>query len=115
MPFLKLTTNITLDEQMTTQLMQEFSSSLAKATGKPEQYVMVTVSGNNRMLFGASAAPLAYLECKSIGLTAQQAKVISSALSLIIIAKLGILADRIYIEFSNSPAEFWGWNGGTFG
>ncbi|MDD1626414.1 MAG: hypothetical protein LUQ26_02925 [Methylococcaceae bacterium] len=28
---------------------------------------------------------------------------------------LPLTGERIYIEFSNCPAEFWGWNGSTFG
>jgi hypothetical protein len=67
------------------------------------------------MLFGGSNQPLAYLECKSIGLGVTQAKSLSASISKLITGTLPLTAERIYIEFSNCPAELWGWNGSTFG
>ncbi|MDP3334282.1 MAG: phenylpyruvate tautomerase MIF-related protein [Methylococcaceae bacterium] len=115
MPFLKLSTNVTIEQSQSEQLLKELSQLLAKETGKPERYVMVQVTGGKAMLFGGSNQPLAYLECKSIGLTAAQAKVLSASLSKLLTSALSLTAERIYIEFSNCPAEFWGWNGSTFG
>jgi phenylpyruvate tautomerase len=66
MPFLKLSTNITIDQTQSEQLLSELSQLLAKETGKPERYVMVEMAGSKVMLFGGSNQPLAYLECKSI-------------------------------------------------
>jgi len=115
MPFLKLSTNVTIEQSQSEQLLKELSQLLAKETGKPERYVMVQVTGGKAMLFGGSNQPLAYLECKSIGLTAAQAKALSASLSKLLTNTLSLSAERIYIEFSNCPAEFWGWNGSTFG
>lgn len=115
MPFLKLSTNVTIEQSQSEQLLKELSQLLAKETGKPERYVMVQVTGGKTMLFGGSNQPLAYLECKSIGLTAAQAKALSASLSKLLTSALSLSAERIYIEFSNCPAEFWGWNGSTFG
>jgi phenylpyruvate tautomerase PptA (4-oxalocrotonate tautomerase family) len=55
------------------------------------------------------------MECKSIGLTDKQAKSLSASISALLKAELNISPDRIYIEFSNAPAAFWGYNGSTFG
>lgn len=115
MPFLKLSTNVAIEQSQSEQLLKELSQLLAKETGKPERYVMVQVTGGKAMLFGGSNQPLAYLECKSIGLTAAQAKALSASLSKLLTSSLSLTAERIYIEFSNCPAEFWGWNGSTFG
>lgn len=115
MPFLKLSTNVAIEQSQSEQLLKELSQLLAKETGKPERYVMVEVTGGKAMLFGGSNQPLAYLECKSIGLTAAQAKALSVSLSKLLTSALSLTAERIYIEFSNCPAEFWGWNGSTFG
>jgi len=52
---------------------------------------------------------------KVIGLSAAQAKSLSQSISQVLNTQLQISADRVYIEFSNCPAEFWGWNGSTFG
>lgn len=116
MPFLKLSTNIAIDEAQAEQLLSELSSLVSQETGKPERYVMVELSGDQAMLFGGSKQPLAYLECKSIGLNPAQAKALSASISRCLTKALPPLsAERIYIEFSNCAAEFWGWNGSTFG
>ena len=115
MPLLKLKTNVSIASDKTPQLMSELSQLLASETGKPERYVMVEIEGERNMLFGGSTDPLAYVECKSIGLSAVQAKSLSQSISEVLNSQLQINADRVYIEFSNCPAEFWGWNGSTFG
>ena len=115
MPLLKLRTNVSIASDKTPPLMSELSQLLASETGKPERYVMVEIEGDRNMLFGGSPDPLAYVECKSIGLSAVQAKSLSQSISEVLNAQLQINVDRVYIEFSNCPAEFWGWNGSTFG
>ena len=115
MPYLKLSTNVAIDDQKTQQLLSELSQLLAQQTGKPERYVMVELTANQAMMFAGSTEALAYLECKSIGLTTIQAKTLASALTKTLSSALPLSGDRIYIEFSNCPAEFWGWNGSTFG
>jgi phenylpyruvate tautomerase len=115
MPFLNLQTNVSVSKEQSAELLQQFSTLLAQATGKPERYVMVTLRGDQVMLFGGSSEPLAYLECKSIDLTSAQAKAISAAVTEVLKIQLKLSAERIYIEFSPCAPEFWGWNGGTFG
>jgi phenylpyruvate tautomerase len=115
MPFLKLSTNVEISESQSGQLLGDLSKLLAQQTGKPERYVMVEMASGKAMMFAGSSDPLAYLECKSIGLSTAQAKALSDALSKALATALSLSADRIYIEFSNCPAEYWGWNGSTFG
>ena len=115
MPLLKLRTNVSIASDKTSPLMSELSQLLASETGKPERYVMIEIEGERNMLFGGSPDPLAYVECKSIGLSSVQAKSLSQSISEVLNAQLQINAGRVYIEFSNCPAEFWGWNGSTFG
>lgn len=115
MPYLKLTTNIDVSPEQSSQLLAELSQLMAKETGKPERYVMVEIAGGQAMLFGGNSEPLAYLECKSIGLSAGQAKALAASIPKLLVAKLPLSPERIYIEFSHCPAEFWGWNGSTFG
>ncbi|MCK5831585.1 MAG: hypothetical protein KAH20_14925 [Methylococcales bacterium] len=115
MPYLKLRTNSSISKQQSSELLTQFSQLLAKETGKPERYVMVELEGDREMIFSGTNAPLAYIECKSIGLTSTQAKSLSASISQIICDKIKIPSDRVYIEFSQCPAEFWGWNGSTFG
>jgi phenylpyruvate tautomerase PptA (4-oxalocrotonate tautomerase family) len=115
MPFLKLSTNVEITEQQSKQLLGKLSQLVAQQTGKPERYVMVELTAGKTMMFAGSSDPLAYLECKSIGLSTTQATALAAALNPALTSALPIAADRIYIEFSNCPAEYWGWNGSTFG
>ena len=115
MPYLKLRTNTTISKQQSPELLTQLSQLLAKETGKPERYVMVELDSDREMIFSGTNEPLAYIECKSIGLSSDQAKSLSASISQLLIEKLQIPSERIYIEFSNCPAEFWGWNGSTFG
>jgi len=114
MPYVKINTNVEITSEKTLQLMTELSRLLAEETGKPERYVMVEMMGSKTMLFAGSPEPLVYVECKSIGLTPLMAKSLSSLMPKLFNAELSVKFERIYIEFSHCPPEFWGWNGGTF-
>jgi phenylpyruvate tautomerase len=115
MPYLKLNTNVPITSQQSPKLLSALSKLMVQETGKPERYVLVELMENKAMLFAGTDEPLAYLECKSIGLSASQAKSISAAVSKALEENLQLSGDRIYIEFSSCPAEFWGWNRSTFG
>ena len=81
MPYLKLNTNFTTDKEKSPQLLSELSQLMAQETGKSERYVMVEITAEKTMLFGGISDPLAYAECKSIGLSSPQAKSISASLA----------------------------------
>lgn len=115
MPYLNLKTNVAITPEQSPALLSQLSQLMAKTTGKPERYVLVELTENKAMLFAGTNQPLAYLECKSIGLTSTQAKTLSAAISEALKENLHINSERVYIEFSNCPGEFWGWNGSTFG
>ncbi len=115
MPYLSLNTNIELDDSQTSGLLEDMSLVVATATGKSEGYIMTEIESAKSMMFAGSRDPLAYLECKSIGLTSTQAKNLSASISQLLQSKLKIPVERVYIEFSHCPAELWGWNGSTFG
>lgn len=115
MPYLKLSTNVSIAAEQTPELLQQFSQLMAQKTGKPEAYVMIEIAANQAMLFAGSSEPLAYLECKNIGLAVAQTKPLAAAICHLLQQTLAIPAARVYIEFSNAAADYWGWNGSTFG
>ena len=75
---------------------------------------MVSLEHNPNMLFGGDGAPLAYLELKSIGLPGGRTVEFSAALCQLIHETLKIPQERIYIEFTDTERQMWGWNGSTF-
>lgn len=114
MPLLQILTNQKLDSAEQASLLSAASQQVANLLGKPERYVMVAYEHNPGMLFGGSAAPLAYLELKSIGLPGNKTGELSKGLCELMQQQLGIAADRVYIEFADAARTMWGWDGGTF-
>lgn len=114
MPYLKIQTNLPLDDQATETLMAKASRLVAKQLGKPESYVMVAVDAPKPMLFAGDAAPLGYLELKSVGLLQAKTADLSQALCKLMEEEAGINKGRIYIEFASASGPMWGWDGSTF-
>ncbi|MGH8477539.1 MAG: phenylpyruvate tautomerase MIF-related protein [Methylococcales bacterium] len=114
MPYLKIKTNQPIYADAGQQLLELASARIADALSKPERYVMVDVSVNPTMLFSGTPDPCAYVELKSIGLPVSQTRDLSQIICTLLGTELGIAPDRIYIEFTDVPRKFWGWNGSTF-
>lgn len=114
MPFVKIQSNVELDEAKRETLLKSLSSLTASELGKPESYVMVAIEPTIPMLFAGSSDPTCYLELKSIGLPETKTADLSNTLSTEIEKQLGVSKDRVYIEFADAARNMWGWNGGTF-
>lgn len=114
MPYLSINTNQVLEDSRRDELLRDASALVAEQLGKPERYVLVAWHHNPAMRFAGSDAPLAYLELKSIGLPADATGNLSAALCTFMGERLGVPADRVYVEFADAARHMWGWNGGTF-
>lgn len=114
MPLLTVTTNRELPAAERPAALKRLSEAVARALGKPEQYVMVGYRHNPDMLFAGSADPLAYLELKSIGLPGECTAELSATLTGEVGELLQVPAERVYIEFANAERHMWGWSGRTF-
>ena len=114
MPYLLLQTNVEIPSDGTETLLKNLSTTVAKALGKPESYVMVALEGSRPMLFAGNIEPAAYIELKSIGLPETTTSSLSRTLCGLIEQQLEISQERIYIEFSSPASHLWGWNGETF-
>jgi phenylpyruvate tautomerase len=114
MPYLKLTTNQALPAERTRGFLKAASQLVATELGKPEQYMMVAADPPAPMLLGGTDLPCAFLEVRGIGLPAAKAGPLSRSLCELVTARLGIAADRVYLNFADIPASHWGWNGETF-
>ncbi len=113
MPLIKIETNQALPED-TAALLRQASAAVAGMLGKPESYVMVSLTHNPHMSFAGSSAPLAYVELKSLGLPEPRTPGLSATLCEFLEAHLEIPAERVYIEFSGPERHLWGWNSATF-
>ena len=114
MPLLSIETNQALGADVAQALLDDASHTLADLLGKPEHYVMLRLTHNPNMRFGGTAAPLAYLELKSLGLPEQRTAEFSAALAELLSRHTDIPPSRIYIEFAAPQRHLWGYDGATF-
>jgi len=111
MPYLNIVTNQEVQDKAA--LLKAASQTVAKASGKPESYVMVAVEQKADMFFGGSDGPTAILDYRSLGLPGDR-QAFSDALCTLINQQLGIDGSRIYISMTDSERQNWGWNHSTF-
>ena len=114
MPFIRIQTNRSIDHSAEKPLMSKLSQQAAKLLGKPERYVMVELVRDCSLIFAGDNQPAAYVELKSIGLSEDQTQPLSEMICTLLQHELMINPDRVYIEFSDCPRKFWGWNSSTF-
>src|SRR5215467_8080439 len=115
MPLLKLETTVALSEDKRKGLLTSLSKAVASTIGKPEQYVMVTISQASIVMSGKSG-DAAFVDIRSIGgLGGEVNRKLSQYVSKLLTDSLEISSDRVYLNFTDVEAGSWGWNGSTFG
>lgn len=117
MPLIKVQTSVSSPEPVIVEgLLKVLSAKLAQHLGKPESYVMTVFEPGISMTFAGTTEPVCYVEIKSVGnMSPSQTKAMSQDFCQIINEKLGVPANRIYIEFADAKGAMWGWNSSTFG
>ena len=114
MPLLRLETTVALADDRRKSLLASLSKILADTTGKPEQYVMVTVS-QSAMLMSGSPGDAAFVDVRGIGgLDGDVNRKLSQKICNALNEALGVPPNRIYLNFTDMDAANWGWNGNTF-
>ena len=115
MPLLRLETTAALSDDKTKALLSSLSKAVAGTIGKPEQYVMVTIS-KAAMLMSGKPGEAAFVDIRGIGgLSDDVNRKLSQQVCKLLNDSLGIPPDRIYLNFTDIDAAHWGWNGSTFG
>jgi phenylpyruvate tautomerase PptA (4-oxalocrotonate tautomerase family) len=116
MPLLKLQLSTRLEEAQKASLLKDLSRLLSEGFGKPEQYVMVTLCEGAAMLMSGQPGPAAFADVRGIGgFGPGTNKALAAAICGCLAGKLGIPANRVYLNFTDVPAGNWGWDGDTFG
>ncbi|XP_077465977.1 macrophage migration inhibitory factor-like [Stigmatopora argus] len=115
MPMFVVNTNVAKSD-VPTALLSEATEELAKATGKPAQYIAVQINPDKMMVFGGKGDPCALCSLHSIGkISSSQNKQYSKLLCGLLNKHLGVSADRIYINFVDMDGCNVAWNNSTFG
>ena len=111
MPYLNIVTNQTIEDEAA--LLKVASQTVAKASGKPESYVMIAIEQKASMSFGGSTEPTAILDYRSLGLPSDR-RAFSDALCTMIEQQIGVSGSRTYISMTDSERQNWGWDHSTF-
>ena len=115
MPLLKLETTVALSDDKRKALLASLSKAVSETIGKPEDYVMITISPA-AMLMAGSPGDAAFVDLRSIGgLRGDVNRQLSQKVCGLLNESLGVPQNRIYLNFTDVPAANWGWKGNTFG
>lgn len=115
MPLLKVETTVAISEEKQKDLLASLSRIVAQNIGKPELYVMVSIS-QTAMLMSGKQGDAAFVDVRSIGgLTSDVNQDLSRQICQLLKGSLGISPERVYLNFIDINADNWGWNGETFG
>ncbi|CAI9084536.1 phenylpyruvate tautomerase [Candidatus Methylacidiphilum fumarolicum] len=115
MPYLSIETNVALTEAQQKDLVESASRFIVEKLKKPQSYTMISYSGAKRFLFSGNEEPAAFVELRAINLPINNCGELSSEICALIEKHCRIKPDRIFINFSNVPANLWGYNKTTFG
>lgn len=111
MPYINIKTN---QEIKSASVISEISSFMAELLNKPERVMMVSLSTNIPMIFAGQTRPTAFVQLKSIGLTAEQSKEIAPKMNRFLGTVLNVSQDRIYIDLQDIDRKMFAFNGNTF-
>jgi phenylpyruvate tautomerase len=115
MPLLKLEATVALTDDKRKALLASLSKVMADTTGKPEEYVMITVT-QTAILMSGKSGDAAFAEIRGIGgLSGDVNRQLSQKVCRLLNESLGVPPNRIYLNFTEVEAANWGWNGSTFG
>eukprot|EP01039_Chlorochromonas_danica_P005378 gene5378-5916_t len=98
------------------QLLQEASTVVANELHKPLDYVMVSLKQSDAIMFaGNDQEPAAFCNLVSIGgIKPETNKKLSKGICFVLEKYLKVPSNRVYIQFSDSQASNFGFDGSTF-
>ena len=115
MPIIKIEVHELPPEHQKHKILTDASAIVSKNTGKPEQYIMVTLSQADFAMAGAPA-PAAFIDVRGIGgINAENNGGISKDICALLEAELDISPANIYLNFTDVSGQTWGHNGSPFG
>ena len=115
MPLIHLAVNVDLPEPQQQALLTALSRTLAEVTHKPEGYCMAVLT-RAAILFAGQPGPAAFVDVRGIGgLPPEVGRQLTERIGALLKQAAGVPPARLYLNFTEIPAERWGWNGKLFG
>ena len=91
MPFFKIETNQPINSDGTQRISKKASQFVSEMLGKPEQYVMVLLVPEKRMMLSGNNDPVAFVQLKRIGLPIESCTDLTSRICQFLAGELGFL------------------------
>jgi phenylpyruvate tautomerase len=119
MPLIRIETNQALSAAQGQDLCTKASRIVAEVMSKPEKYVQVVLHAAPAdavvVLHGGAPGPGALVDVRGIGGFSPKVNGALSKQICGLLAGFGIDGSRVYLNFTDVAAAFWGHNGSTFG
>lgn len=114
MPVLLINTNVA-QSKVTINLVHKLVDAVADSLGKPKNYIVVQVIGDQLMSWGGGDAACAAGRLTSIGAVSRANNTkLQAAVAHLLKQELGIASDHLYITFEDVAPVNIGWKEGTF-
>jgi len=115
MPLIKIEVPTDLNDEQKATILKGASAIVSSNTGKPEQYVMATLSKSDFTMAG-NTVQAALVDVRGIGgINSKNNAGITKDICSMMQTQLGIAPENVYVTFTDVPAQNWGHNGATFG
>ncbi len=108
MPLLTIKTTQKLSAIQAGHIIRHASTAVSEMLNKDEQQVMIIIQQDQKMLFGGSDHPCAFLELTTLDLDESQTADYSRKLCYLVNRQLAISPARIYIEYTSAKRHLWG-------
>ncbi len=113
MPFINVKTNAKVSPDKMEVIKSQLGQAITAIPGKSESWLMVGIEPEYNLWFKGDSAPAAMIEVSIFGSASDNAyTTLTSHITGIMTAQLGISSDRVYVKYSE--IEQWGWNGSNF-
>lgn len=112
MPFINTKTSVEISKDAEVRIKSRLGKAVG-ALGKSEGYLMVNFEDKQRLYFGGSAEPAAFVEVRLFGKASRAAYAkMTEAVTEIVAEEAKVPADRIYVQYEEVPN--WGLGGSNF-
>jgi len=115
MPLIRIETSVAVTHEMESAFLSAVSKMLSECTGKPEEYVMVTLI-RAPVLMAGDSQPAVFADIRAIGgLTPEVNRQLSKRFCELMSKWFNVAGKSVYMNFTDVNAANWGVNGTTFG
>ena len=114
MPFITIRTNVTISEDIRSNLQTALGKAITDIPGKSERWLMTELAGDCTLSFqGDSKKPIAFVGVSIYGhVKPESCSRLTADICKILESELSIPGENVYVRYLET--DKWGWNGENF-